>query len=109
MFKQMMKALGPASEADSIGDGEELADDLHKIVPQPDEMPEEPYSHLVGRCQQLVEIRKLQIKLAEESIPEILDEFRVIIFAFIPILNISLDFEYSRVLSLCSAPSCHHF
>ena len=37
-------------------------------------MPEEPYSHLVGRCQQLVEIRKLQIKLAEESIPEILDE-----------------------------------
>ena len=40
--------------------------------------------------------------------PDILDVFWVIGFDLSEILNISLDFEYSRVLSLCSAPSCHH-
>ena len=33
----------------------------------------------------------------------------VLIFDFIEITIISLEFKYSRVLSLCSAPSCHHY
>ena len=32
----------------------------------------------------------------------------VILFHFIEIMNILLEFDYLRVLSLCSAPSCHH-
>ena len=33
---------------------------------------------------------------------------RVIIFHFIEIMKILLELAYLRVLSLCSAPSCHH-
>ena len=32
----------------------------------------------------------------------------VIIFHFTDIMNILLELDYLRVLSLCSAPSCHH-
>ena len=42
------------------------------------------------------------------KIPDIWDAFWVIGFDLIQILNISLDFKYSRVLSLCSAQSFHH-
>ena len=74
VFNKMIEFLGPPHEADSIGDGEELADDLEKIAPQPDEMPDMVYTELIGRCQQLTELRKINIKLDEQSIPEILDE-----------------------------------
>jgi len=69
-FKQLLRAMGRPDEANELATGVTLARDLEEIVPKPDDLSDDCWDVLVGRCQKLAELRKIQLCLVEESMKE---------------------------------------
>lgn len=66
-FKQLLRAMGRPDEANELATGVTLARDLEEIVPKPDDLSDDCWDDMIGRCQKLAELRKIQLRLAQES------------------------------------------